>query len=115
MLNVELKMMATLWENTYRAIVNDEKGQYLATVRVVVNVPIERELLPDNAPEVDPQLFILVEDATIESKDIIDFETLMSAKLMDKFNYEIQHLFYFYPSPEDMLTKHTISTEAEKK
>jgi len=113
MLKLQVKMLATLWENTYRATVTDEQEQYVATVRLVVNIPIDPDLLPENAPTVEPQLFILVEDAAIESKDIIDFETLLTAVLMDKFKYEIQHMFYFYPSPEDMLTKGHIDVAAE--
>ncbi len=100
-----MKMVATLWENTYRAALTNERNEYLATVRIIVNIPISRENLPENAPEVEPQLFVLVEDATLQSSEIIDFETSFTPSIREKFRYEIPHVFYFYPSPEDMLNK----------
>lgn len=108
---LKVELLATLWENTYRAMVTDENGNYVATVRVIVNVPVDRELLPPNAPTVSPQLFVLVEDAVLSSKDVIDFETKMSAILIDKFKKQIPQCYFFYPSPQDILQH--IETKAE--
>ena len=59
-MNMKLKMMATLWDNTYRVAIDDGQGKYIATVRVVVNVPLPPEALPENAPQVEPQLLVLI-------------------------------------------------------
>ena len=36
MKNLFVKLMATLWENTYRIVINDQNDQYVATGRVIV-------------------------------------------------------------------------------
>lgn len=105
LLNIELQLMATLWEHTYRAAMKDHNGNYLATARLIVNVPLSPEQLPPNAPEVGPQLYVLVEDGVFNSDQIIDFESILAARLREKFKYEIDHIFFFYPSPEDVLSK----------
>ena len=87
-MNMKLKMMSTLWENTYRVAIEDGQGGYIGTCRVVVNVPLEPSELPPNAPIVEPQLFVLVEDL-----------------LREKFRYQIPHIFFFYPSPHDVLNQ----------
>ena len=92
-MNMKLKMMATLWDNTYRVAIDDGQGKYIGTVRVVVNVPLPPEALPENAPQVEPQLLVLVEDFDL---------------LREKFRYEIPHIFFYYPSPQDVLNQ-TIS------
>lgn len=105
LLKVELQMMATLWENTYRAVMKDQSDNYLATARIIVNVPLSKEELPEGAPEVGPQLLVLVEDGVMESKDILDFENLTVIQLREKFKHQIEHIFFYYPSPEDVLSK----------
>lgn len=103
--NLTLQVFATLWENTYRVVAYNQNEEYTATARVIVTVPLSAENLPDDAPEVEPQLQVLVEDAGIDSKDIIQFETIFAAKLREKFQYNINTLFFFYPSPEDILNQ----------
>ena len=34
-INMKLKMMATLWDNTYRVAIDDGQGKYIGTARVV--------------------------------------------------------------------------------
>ena len=46
-MNMKLKMMATLWDNTYRVAIDDGQGKYIGTARVVVNVPLPPEALPE--------------------------------------------------------------------
>ena len=103
-MNMKLKMMATLWDNTYRVAIDDGQGKYIGTVRVVVNVPLPPEALPENAPQVEPQLLVLVEGAD----KIINFETTLADLFREKFRYEIPHIFFYYPSPQDVLNQ-TIS------
>ena len=105
LLNLDIQLMATLWENTYRAAIKDQNGNYVASVRIIVNVPLSPDRLPPNAPKADPQLFVLVEDAVMESEDIIQFETLLSVHIREKFKNEIDQIYFFYPSPEDVLNK----------
>ena len=57
-MNMKLKMMATLWDNTYRVAIDDGQGKYIGTARVVLNVPLPPEMLPENAPQVEPQLLV---------------------------------------------------------
>ena len=64
-MNMKLKMMATLWDNTYRVAIDDGQGKYIGTARVVVNVTLPPEALPENAPQVEAQLLVLV-DAIVE-------------------------------------------------
>ena len=87
-MNMKLKMMATLWDNTYRVAIDDGQGKYIGTARVVVNVPLPPEALPENAPQVEAQL--------------------LADLLREKFRYEIPHIFFYYPSPQDVLNQ-TIS------
>ena len=96
-MNMKLKMMATLWDNTYRVAIDDGQGKYIGTARVVVNVP-----------QVEPQLLVLVEDFDFGADKIINFETTLSDLLREKFRYEIPHIFFYYPSPHDVLNQ-TIS------
>uniref|UniRef100_UPI00359F32DE bifunctional adenosylcobinamide kinase/adenosylcobinamide-phosphate guanylyltransferase n=1 Tax=Veillonella sp. TaxID=1926307 RepID=UPI00359F32DE len=70
-MNMKLKMMATLWDNTYRVAIDDGQGKYIGTARVVVNVPLPPEALPENAPQVEAQLLVLVEDFDEEMVDRI--------------------------------------------
>lgn len=108
MKNLFVKLMATLWENTYRIVINDQNDQYVATGRVIVNIPLSPDELPPNAPEVEPQLLVLVEDGDLDSNNLIEFETILAAKIREKYNYEIMTVFFYYPSPEDVLNKGTI-------
>ena len=107
-MNMKLKMMATLWDNTYRVAIDDGQGKYIGTVRVVVNVPLPPEALPENAPQVEPQLFVLVEDFDFDAAKIINFEATLADLLREKCRYEIPHIFFYYPSPQDVLNQ-TIS------
>ena len=52
--NLNVKLMATLWENTYRAMLTNENDQYVATARIVVNLPLPEDQVPEGAPEVQP-------------------------------------------------------------
>ena len=107
-MNMKLKMMATLWDNTYRVAIDDGQSKYIGTARVVVNVPLPPEALPENAPQVEAQLLILVEDFNFGADKIINFETTLADLLREKFRYKIPHIFFYYPSPQDVLNQ-TIS------
>ena len=101
--NLNVKLMATLWENTYRAMLTNENDQYVATARIVVNLPLPEDQVPEGAPEVQPQLLVLVEDGDLKADELIEFETIAAAKIRDKFKNSIANVFFYYPSPEDAL------------
>ena len=62
-MNMKLKMMATLWDNTYRVAIDDGQGKYIGTTRVSSKMfHYHQKCLPENAPQVEPQLLVLVED-----------------------------------------------------
>ena len=109
--NLNVKLMATLWENTYRAMLTNENDQCVATARIVVNLPLPEDQVPEGAPEVQPQLLVLVEDGDLKADELIEFETILAAKVREKFNYEIMTVFFYYPIPEDVLNKGTIDQQ----
>lgn len=98
-MNMKIKLMATLWENTYRVAIEDGQQQYLATVRVVVNTPLPEDVLPPNAPQVEPQLLALVEDFNFDANQILSFESTLAASYeknsnikFNKYSFTIQVL-----------------------
>lgn len=36
-----IDLMRTLWENTYRGTVFDYKEQYVATIRLILSIPLD--------------------------------------------------------------------------
>lgn len=77
-----LQLARTLWFNIYRAQVTNEAGEYLATLRLIPAIPLDREELPADAPEVDPYVLVIVEDAVFAEDEIIGFETQLSEQLL---------------------------------
>ena len=87
-----IDLMKTLWENTFRGTIFDYKNQYIATVRIVFNIPLDRDLVPDNAPEVSPAIIVLVEDTIISPIDVVSFEQTITPILVKKLTSR-----YFQP------------------
>lgn len=99
-----IDFMRTLWQNTYRGTVFDYMDRYVATIRMLLGVPIPREELPENAPVVAPLVTVLVEDTILAPVDIIDFETVMSRLIIQKAtspDFRPDRCMFFYPSPAD--------------
>lgn len=99
-----IDFMRTLWENTYRGTVFDCTDRYVATIRMIFGIPIDREKLPANAPEVAPLVTVLVEDTILTPKDVLDFESVMSKIIVKKASSEYFHpdrCVFFYPSPSE--------------
>ncbi len=104
----EVNLKRTLWNHTYRGTVCNDREQYLATIRVILGIPLDRSEVPENAPTVYEYITVLVEDAELEAEQIIDFETTLAPILMKKISgpaFRPQHCFFFYPSPNDVLVK----------
>ncbi len=99
-----IDLMRTLWENTYRGTIFNYKEEYVATVRLILSIPLDRNEVPENAPEVAPNVIVLIEDTILSPIDVIDFEQSMSKIIAKKVSNEYFHpdrIMYFYPSPEE--------------
>ncbi|MDU4959758.1 MAG: hypothetical protein E6X17_03710 [Sporomusaceae bacterium] len=80
-----IKLARTLWLNAYRAQITDSLGEYCATLRLFPQIPLDREDVPETAPEAKLYLIILVEDAPLLSgKNLIEFENPVSAVVMEE-------------------------------
>lgn len=97
-----IKITKTLYENMYRCIVNDSNDNTIGHLRVIPSMPLSKEFVPENAPEVPPFLLVIVDDADINKDNLIDFEERTSFSLLKKFsteNWVPQHCQFYYPSP----------------
>ena len=97
-----LKLAKTLWFNTYRGLFSDDSGQYVATVRIIPAIPLDREDLPEDAPEARPYLTVIVEDATVPLDQLVEFETAASDVLLGALARETfrpEFIQFFYPNP----------------
>lgn len=102
-----IDLMRTLWENTYRGTVFNDKEQYVATIRILLQIPLDREEVPENAPIVNPNIIILIEDTILSPIEIIDFENILSKIIVKKFiteDFTPDHIMYFYPSPAETVS-----------
>lgn len=105
---MQIQLARTLWENTYRGRVLNDSGEYIATLRIFVCTPLDRSELPENAPNVQPYLTTLVEDAVLPSDDILEFEKNVADMLINRFSNEHfipNHCQFCYPSPPDLFTE----------
>lgn len=103
-----LDMMRTLWQNTYRATVFNIKDEYTATLRIILSIPLPKEEIPENAPEVQDYITVMVEDTVIKPQDIIAFEEFISNMLVARSaseQFQPSHCIFFYPSPSEVLLK----------
>ena len=79
-----IEMMRTLWENNFRGTIFDYRDSYVATVRLIFSIPLDREEVPENAPVVDPMIFVLVEDTVLKPIEVVAFEEAMTPILACK-------------------------------
>lgn len=99
-----IDLMRTLWENTYRGTVFDYKEQYVATIRLILSIPLDRSEVPENAPKVNPSVIVLIEDTILSPLEVVEFEQIMSKIITKKVSSEYfqpDRIIYFYPSPSD--------------
>ena len=97
-----LKMAKTLWFNTYRGIFSDALGQYVAAVRIIPAIPLDRQEVPEDAPEARPYLTVLVEDATVPLDQLVEFETAATDVLLNTLArepFKPEFVQFFYPNP----------------
>lgn len=99
-----IDLMRTLWENTYRGTVFDYKEQYVATIRLILSIPLDRSEVPENAPKVNPSVIVLIEDTILSPLEVVEFEQIMSKIITKKVSSEYfqpDRIMYFYLSPSD--------------
>ena len=97
-----LKLSRTLYNDTFRAQLLDENQQVIGHLRIVPGVPLDRSLVPEDAPGVPAYLLVIVDDADINKDNLIDFEERASYALLKRFSTEaisFQHCQSYYPSP----------------
>lgn len=97
-----LRLARTLYNNFYRARLQDENNQDAGQLLIVPGLPLDRSQLPENAPEAKPYLLVIVEDADINKDTVVAFEEGVSRAVLGKFTTEtvsFDHCEFYYPSP----------------
>ncbi len=84
----KLRLARTLYNNFYRARLQDANGEDAGQLLIVPGLPLDRSQLPENAPIADPYLLVIVEDADINKNNVIDFEEGVSRAVLAKFTTE---------------------------
>ncbi|MDT8901766.1 hypothetical protein [Anaeroselena agilis] len=79
-----IRLARTLWFNTYRALVEDAAGEYVATLRLIPAIPLDRGSVPEDAPVVDPYVLVVVEDAVFAEEELVNFEGQVAGLLLEK-------------------------------
>ena len=100
--SLTLKVAKTLWFNIYRGAIHDATGEYVATLRIIPGMPLDRETVPADAPEARPYLIVIVEDATIDLNDLVHFESAVTDSLLQTLSRETfkpEFIQFFYPTP----------------
>jgi hypothetical protein len=100
--NFTLKVAKTLWFNIYRGVIQGAAGEYVATVRIIPGMPMDRSDVPADAPEARPYLIVIVEDAAIELSQLVQFESAVTDSLLQTLSRETfkpEFIQFFYPTP----------------
>ena len=98
----ELRFSRTLWEGVYRAWVLDTEGMQIASLRVITCLPIDKNELPENAPDAGPVLLVTVDVAEIDPKEFLQWENTLALKILAQFSHQEpvpRECQFFYPSP----------------
>ena len=101
--SLTLKVAKTLWFNIYRGAIHDAAGEYVATLRIIPGMPLDRETVPADAPEARPYLIVIVEDATIDLNDLVHFESAVTDSLLQTLSRETfkpEFIQFFYPTQD---------------
>jgi hypothetical protein len=97
-----LKVAKTLWFNIYRGAIHGAAGEYVATVRIIPGLPLDRSEVPADAPEARPYLIVIVEDASIDLAELVHFESAVTDSLLQTLSRETfkpEFIQFFYPTP----------------
>lgn len=97
-----LQLARTLWFNIYRGQVTDAAGEYVATLRLIPAIPLDRADVPADAPEVEPYVLAIVEDAIFGEDELLAFETRLADEIVAKIaqpDFRPAFCQFAYPSP----------------
>jgi len=97
-----IRLARTLWFNTYRAQVTDAAGEHVATLRLIPAIPLERDGLPADAPEVEPYVLAIVEDAVFPEDELVALESRLAEMLLTRMaqpDFSPTFCQFAYPSP----------------
>ena len=100
-----LKLSRTLYNDTFRAQLLDENQQVIGHLRIVPGVPLDRSLVPEDAPSVPAYLLVIVDDADINKDNLIDFEERASYALLKRFSTESNQ----FPALPNSIILHLLS------
>ncbi len=103
---LKITLARTLWFNTYRAKITDLADNYIATIKLIPTMPLDRSEVPENAPTVESYVLVLVEDAAVSHDQLVFFETEVATLLhkeLPQLGFAPAMCHYFYPSPPDLL------------
>lgn len=100
-----LRLQRTLFDNFYRGILMDEVDNIIGRLSIIPNIPLSRSQVPENAPYVQANIIVIVDDADINKDNLIDFEERASYSILKRFSTEeiaFQQCLFYYPSPRYM-------------
>ena len=103
-----LRVGRTLYDNLYSARVFDAQNNPKGMLRVVPMFPLGRDVVPADAPEAQPFLLVIVDDADINKDNLIDFEERVSSAVLSKFATDsapFMRCQFYYPSPAFIFTQ----------
>lgn len=109
--HLRLQMARTLWYNTYRGRVTDMEGNYVATLRLIPAIPLDRSEIPPDAPEATQFVIVLVEDGVIDADGLVDFERSVSDLVMTQMtqgDFKPEFCEFSYPSPIQMMDEEPV-------
>ena len=112
-MTLQIKLARTLWYNTYRGKVTGTTGDYVASLRLIPSVPLEREEVPPDAPVVAPYVTVLVEDGAFASENLVEFERQVSDLLLAQMaqpGFAPEYCEFVYPSPASLLAEQSESS-----
>lgn len=105
---LNIKLAKTLWFNTYRGQVKDHAGNYVATLRLIPSIPLDRDELPPDAPEVASYITVIVEDGDFATAELVQFESSVAELLLEQMAqppFAPEYCQFSYPSPPWLMNK----------
>ena len=97
-----IELSKTLYQNMYRAKIINIEQETIGFLRIITSLPLDRALVPKNAPTVPFFLLVIVDDADINKDTLLDFEEKTSLALLKRFKTAQmmpEHCEFYYPSP----------------
>ena len=98
---LKVRLARTLYNNFYRARIQDSEGEDIGMLLIVPGLPLDRSELPEDAPKAEPYLIVIVEEADINEDTLHDFEECISRKILERFKTEtlaFSHCLFYYTS-----------------